>query len=202
MKKLILTVAFALAGGFGLSADAQISQSQKEDLARKAQEQQAKQEQVKQEQLQAQSKETLKKIQDVSALNKLHYLNQKEIEASSLALKQAQSPEVKDLARTILQEHQANESQVQQLAKQSGVKLGKYQPSSADKATLDELKKIKGPTFDQAFTEIMADNHALVAQELDSYEDQLDNPDLRSFINKLIPKIREHGSQARNASSG
>ena len=77
-----------------------------------------------------------------------------EVEAGRLAQTSAQDPQVKQLASTIVNDHQAANDKLKSIAQSKGMTL----PTSLDhehQAKLDKLKKAQGSDFDKQFVQMM-----------------------------------------------
>lgn len=130
------------------------------------------------------------------ALNRLHHVNQKEIELARLAQDKAQSQELKTSAQQIMKDHQALETRVQEVAKSQNVKLQDFQPSTFEKAFMDRLKELSGSQFDQAFMQNMMMGHQEVAQDLRLARNDVQNSQVRQLIDQAIPRIQQHRQMA------
>ncbi len=84
--------------------------------------------------------------------------NMAEIQMSQLAQQNAQNPQVKQFAQTMIDQHTQAQNQLQQIASQSGVTL----PASLDKkheAVQTRLSKLHGAAFDKAYVDAMVKDH-------------------------------------------
>jgi len=96
------------------------------------------------------------------ALQKLHASNQAEIQLARTAQTKAQSQRVKQFARTMVQEHQKSDRELQQAAQKLGVQLqgDTYQDALQEQRQKGEdMQQLQGAQFDQQFVRQMVDSH-------------------------------------------
>jgi putative membrane protein len=128
-------------------------------------------------------------------LSRLELANTAEIETSELASSQAQSPEVKRIARRLVTEHTENRSELEALAKQKGADLIDAAGGSTkrDTAGVLALKGLQGAAFDSAFVAAQIETHranldAIQNQLLPSTQDQ----EVRRYLEKTQAAMRQH----------
>ena len=131
-------------------------------------------------------------MQKAMQLNQLHHINQKEIKMSELAAEKAQSPQVKSAAQQILKDHQDADKRVEALAKADNITLESFQPATHEKVVMDNLKKLEGARFDQAFVDNMHMGHKHVAQTLEMARTDSKDAKVKGLIGELLPQIRRH----------
>jgi putative membrane protein len=101
-----------------------------------------------------------KKLQD--DLQKLHADNQAEVHMGQMGEQQATSPELKQFAQKLQQDHQKLDDKVTQTAQSAGISLEGKAAESAQKDADKEMKKLHGKTgqdFDKAFLSQMVKDH-------------------------------------------
>ncbi len=129
---------------------------------------------------------------DQLILNNIHHVNQKEIKVSKLALSKTKSPQVKQFAQMLKDDHSKNDEQLQALAKSDRIKLKDFSPTPEDKAKMDKMKKMSGTEFDKAFLAAMKKGHEKALNMLESSKAETQNPEIAAFIDKTIPTVRHH----------
>jgi putative membrane protein len=115
-----------------------------------------------------------------------------EIKVSQLAQSKAQSPEVKQFAQQMIDDHTQANSELAQLAKTKNLKV----PDDADmmhKAALKMLQAKSGESFDTAYMKQMNKDHQKTIElfQAASTAPQVDK-DLQAFASKVLPKLQQH----------
>ncbi len=135
-------------------------------------------------------------------LQKVADADKAEIEMGQLAQSNAASPKVKDFGQKLVDDHTQNSQQVQQLAQQKGVQL-QDQEKPDEQSMKTKMENMKGAQFDKAFMQHEKDGHAKLLKELQSQQDQVQDPDLKSLISQTITSVQQHldAAQGSKASS-
>lgn len=117
--------------------------------------------------------------------------NLAEIQTGQLALKNAGSAQVKQVAQTIITDHTQAQTQLTTLAAAKQVILPDM-PGVADMAMYDKLKKAKGADFDKLYLSGQVEDHentvALFQQEAAMGQDA----DVKAFEAQTLPHIIGH----------
>jgi putative membrane protein len=137
-------------------------------------------------------------LQQVSDANKA------EIEMGQLAQNNASSAKVKDFGQKLVDDHTQNQQQLQQIAQQKGVDL-KSEEKPDEQASKNKFQGMKGAQFDKAFLQHERDDHAKLLQQLKQQQDQIQDPEVKSFISQTITAVQQHldaaqGSKATSSS--
>jgi putative membrane protein len=114
-----------------------------------------------------------------------------EIEMGQLAQSNGSSQKVKDFGQKLVDDHTQNNQQLQQLAQQKGVQLS-VQEKPAEQSTKSKLENVKGAQFDKAFMQHEKDDHAKLLSQLKQQQDQIQDPDLKSFVGQTISAVQQH----------
>ena len=122
-------------------------------------------------------------------LQKIADVNKAEVETGQLAQSNAASPKVKDMGQKLADEHTQNQQQLQQLASQKGVQLSDQPTEESQK---NKLESTKGAQFDKAFLQHEKDDHAKLLQDLKSQQDQIQDPDVKNFVQQTISAVQQH----------
>jgi putative membrane protein len=134
-------------------------------------------------------------------LQKLHKVNQHEIEMGKLA-EQNGSDRVKTFARTLIRDHQDADKKVMDLAKKKNVSLSETAPAmSADKQRDKEMKKdrlssLKGTDFDREFANEMAMGHKKVISLAQAWTQDCKDKDVCNLLTSLMPTLQQHEQMA------
>jgi putative membrane protein len=136
---------------------------------------------------------------DTKVMKNLAEANLAEIEAGKLAADKAKSPEVKEFGNRMVKDHTAILDELKQLAQEQGVEL----PGSAgmgDRARTVALRTKSGEDFDKAYMADMVKDHQKDVQETAELAKKVDDPRLKSAIEKA-PERSRSTSRWRSASS-
>jgi putative membrane protein len=131
-------------------------------------------------------------------LNKANAINYEEIEMAKLAKDRAgDNQALLTLAKTMQDDHQANEDAVTALSRAKNVKI-EGTPASIDQR-YKEMDNLKGGQFNQAFLNDAVEGHS---KALRFFEDEKgrfgSDPDVKLYVEETIPVIRAHLEMARS----
>lgn len=124
-----------------------------------------------------------------------------EVELADLALERAAANDVKALANHIKQDHQQANEQLKSIAAQKGVKVPDH-TDDKHRREKERLAKLQGDEFDRAYIKAMIKEHE---KDIKAFEKQARNdkdPELKSFANDALPKLREHLDHAKEINKG
>ncbi len=117
-------------------------------------------------------------------LGKIHHDNQAEIELANLAKQNSSSDAVKKFADRIVADHSKADEQVVALAQSKNIDI-------------DKLRNLKGAEFDREFARAMVNGHQKAIDELTRARSQINDTEMVSLIDKLLPKFKQHLSMAQ-----
>ena len=121
-----------------------------------------------------------------------------EIETSKLVPSSAASAQVMGFAKQLIAAHTASTAKLKAIVAKdpSGIVIDD-QLSTAQQATLEDMKSKKGYIFDAAYLAALTHGHDQTLTELKNYAASGDNPALKEFAAGLIPTVTEHLEKAR-----
>jgi len=160
---------------------------------------------------------------DDKVLRHLHHANMEEIKAGQMAQSKASSSGVKDYARTLVQDHQQADKQVLAMADKMHVdmkknmemgdmdhskmdhsKMDHSQMSGMDhdkmkmhEAKMDQLQKMSGKEFDQAFLTMMVNGHDHVIEMVKNAQANAKD-DLKAMLDQMMPTLERHKQIAQD----
>jgi putative membrane protein len=105
---------------------------------------------------------------------------------------------VKDFGQKLVDDHTQNNQQLQQIAQQKGVEL-QDQEKPDEQSMKTKMEKMKGPQFDKAFLQHEREDHAKLLKELQQQQDQVQDPDVKSFISQTITAVQQHLQEAQGS---
>jgi putative membrane protein len=127
-------------------------------------------------------------------------VNSAEIEQARIAQAKSQNEQVRRFAAMMIEHHE------QARAQQAALNLGQAGSSVSERlqrdarATLETLEAKQGADFDRAYLQAQVEAHQ---KALDALQEQLQpsakSPELRSYLQELMPKVAQHLEQAKTA---
>ena len=124
-----------------------------------------------------------------------------EANEGQIAENQAARADVKDLGKTMVQDHTENYSRLTALAAQDGVSIPTGIDTGKDR-TIRQLVHLKGAAFDRAFTadEIAAHREAIAIFKREAEHGQA--ADVKAFASATIPVLEKHLQMAEACAKG
>jgi putative membrane protein len=137
---------------------------------------------------------------DLSFLKEAAQSGQAEVQMGAMAAGKAQNQQVKQLAEHLQQDHSKANQELTELAQTKGVTLPTEPPRKEERMET-RLQDKTGADFDKAFAEHAIKDHE---KDITKYEKALQSckdPEVKAFIEKNLPVLRQHLQMARNAGS-
>jgi putative membrane protein len=122
---------------------------------------------------------------------------QAEVQLSKLAADRAASPEVKQLAQRLVQDHTKANQELMTIAKGKDISL----PKEVDDTHEDVVKlfsQLEGGQFDREFLSYQVMHHEKDTAAFSVQAKDGKDPELKAFAGKQLPILQEHLQQARN----
>ncbi|HXG63354.1 MAG TPA: DUF4142 domain-containing protein [Planctomycetota bacterium] len=124
-------------------------------------------------------------------------LNVGEVEAGRVAAERAVSPEVKEFARRMIEEHTKAQRDLTELAGKKGVEVPS-KPDEAHAMLVSHLSKLEGRRFDAEYLALMTAAHARAVSLFESKVRLARDPEIRAWAERTLPALREHWRMARD----
>lgn len=121
-----------------------------------------------------------------------------EVQLAKLAQERASSPEVKQFAQRMEQDHSKANEQLRQLAEAKGVTMPGG-PKAGAKHEESKLSKLQGQDFDREYMDYMVKDHEKDVKEFQKQARRAKDADVKSFAQQTAPKLEEHLQLAQNA---
>jgi putative membrane protein len=121
-----------------------------------------------------------------------------EIDSSKLALQKSDNAKTKTFAQKMIDDHTATSTELKGLL--SSGKVGVSAPTTLDKthqAKLDKLTKLQGKDFTKQYDDMQVSAHKDAVSLFERYSKDGDNPELKAFAGKTLPKLQEHLKMAQ-----
>lgn len=149
----------------------------------------------------AKSHKVDKKLQE--DVQKIHAANQAEVHMGQMGQQQASSPEVKQFAQKLEQDHQQLDEKLTQTAQTAGMTLEGKGYESQQKDAQKAMKKLQGKTgeeFDKEFVSMMVKDHEKDIKETQKAAKQArkDNQtELASLLDQAVAGMKSHLATAK-----
>ena len=139
-------------------------------------------------------------------LSKIHQTNQMEVSLGHLAEEKATRSGVRAYGDRLWRDHHIADLKVKALARAEGVELIQPKPQTKQERQfqqsqmkiVDKLKAVQGPEFDQIYLNAMVQGHTHAIDTLDDVAGRLNDENVRSLVEKLIPILKQHRELARH----
>lgn len=114
-----------------------------------------------------------------------------EIQICELALKQADSADVKKFAQDMITQHGQIDREAAGIAAQKNIALP-TEVSAKQKATFEEMKKLSGKSFDKKFMEHNVSDHQNDVKDYKEQMEQGTDADIKAFAAKTLTTLQTH----------
>ena len=114
-----------------------------------------------------------------------------EVELGKLAEEKGGSDEVKDFGKQMVKDHSKANDELKEVAGKMNVMV----PDKLDakhQAMITKMQALSGPAFDKAYVNGMVKAHKEDIALFENADKEVKNEDLKAFIEKTIPVMKEH----------
>ncbi len=114
-----------------------------------------------------------------------------EVELGKLAGQRANSAQVKDFARMMVEDHTLVNNNFKTIASKKSMEL----PTSVtedQRKDIDNLSKKSGKDFDKAYVDMMVEDHKKDITEFKDAEGKVADNDIKDFITSTLPTLQKH----------
>ena len=116
-----------------------------------------------------------------------------------LAENRGNQEEIKNLAKTLVEDHTSDYQQLTAL----GMKTGDAIPTAIDRANnreIQSLERYKGKMFDREFVLSQVGEHEKLVKAFHNEVEHGSNPDIKAYASKALPTIERHLHDVENLS--
>lgn len=122
-----------------------------------------------------------------------------EVSTGSAVSPKAKKPEVKSFADRMVSDHSKASDELKQLATAKGVTL----PADMDDEHKQKMQSIvSAADVDKAYMEEMAKDHDKDVKEFEEAAQKAQDPDLKAWIEKTLPVLKDHQRNAHSIAHG
>lgn len=136
---------------------------------------------------------------DAEFMTKVAYANLAEVEMGRLADSKGSNADLKRFAQRMVEDHGEANRELSDLAQKKGVHLP-TRPDDAAQKDSARLAELSGAEFDKKYAASMVDAHTKAVALFEEHSGTTKDADVRTFINKMLPVLREHLKMARDLS--
>lgn len=125
---------------------------------------------------------------------------QREVQLGQLAEKNASSPQVKEFAQMMVQDHTRAGKKLEDVAQRENVGLDN-KPDNDARDDAGKLSKLSGREFDKEYIDMMVKDHQ---DAVDALQDQAENADhaaVKTWAAETLPRIKHHLEMAQQLQS-
>jgi len=126
---------------------------------------------------------------------------QAEVELATTAEKKATSDKARSLAAQLRTDHERANAELMEIARRKSANLDTT-PTSEQKEMAEKLSALSGAAFDREYSSGMVKDHQKAIQLFERESREGQDPDLKAFATKVLPKLREHLQMAEAAQGG
>jgi putative membrane protein len=115
---------------------------------------------------------------------------------AELASQKAESPELKQFAQTLKQDHQKAQQDLERIAQKHNITL----PTSVDEKCKEEISRLEalsGEEFDREFAKGAIEGHAMAVAHLQQASSGATDTDVRQYTQQMLSKVKEHQRKGR-----
>jgi putative membrane protein len=124
-----------------------------------------------------------------------------EVQAGQLAAQKAQSPQVKQFAQRMVEDHTAANGELMKLASARNL-TPPAEPDRKHRAAIDKLGKQSGADFDRAYMKMQVADHEKTVALFEKQAKNGKGDELRQWASAKLPALREHLQMARSDMNG
>lgn len=124
-----------------------------------------------------------------------------EVQLGQLALTKASSPQVKEFAQSMIDDHSKANEELKNLAQSKNITLPSTL-SEKNQKDYNDLAEKSGADFDKAYCKFMVKDHK---EDLDKFKkaaEKAEDPDLKSWAAGKVPVLEHHLSMAEGMEKG
>ena len=118
-----------------------------------------------------------------------------EVELGTMALTKAASPEVKQFAQKIVDDHTKANNELKALAQKKNITL----PTSMGdehKRKYENLQEKSGTEFDKEYMDLMVKDHKADIREFEEQAEDGNDPEIKEWASSKLPALRHHLEEA------
>ncbi len=112
----------------------------------------------------------------------------REVQLGELAQQKASSPDVKEFATMMVQDHTRAGNKLKEVARRENVEL----ENTSDNDAYDKLSKLSGSDFDKEYIDQMVKDHKDAVDALQDQAENADHADVKTWAAETLPRVKHH----------
>jgi len=144
------------------------------------------------------SDKNMMSAEDRNMATQIQESHQSEVDLARWGKDHASNGDVKSYADMIVDDHTGAIKDLNNMMKDKHAAGAPEQKPAEARADLSKLEKLSGPEFDREFMSMMVSDHQKMLDTLQNFKMTAQNPDLKDYINDLIPKVQKHLDKAQD----
>jgi putative membrane protein len=137
-------------------------------------------------------------------LERLHHINQQEIQLGRLAQQNAMSQDVKSYGEMLVRDHTSADERLMSYAQQKGFRLSEPKPMNdverramdAERANMEKFRVLKGQPFDASFLAHMVGDHDMALGKLMAAQQNVTDAGMTPLLQQHTQAVTQHRQQA------
>jgi putative membrane protein len=121
-----------------------------------------------------------------------------EVELGNLAMTNGSTQQVKDFGQSMVADHSKANEELKALAASKNISLPTM-PNADMQKKIDDLKQKQGRDFDNAYIDLMVDDHNEDIDDFQKEGDKGNDADLKSWAAGKVPVLQHHLQMAKDA---
>ena len=113
----------------------------------------------------------------------------REVELGQLAEKRAASPDVKEFAAMMVQDHTRAGNKLKDVARKENVEVDNDNNARDD---VEKLSKLSGAEFDKEYVDLMVKDHKDAVDALQDQANNADHADVKTWAAETLPRVKHH----------
>ena len=118
-----------------------------------------------------------------------------DVKLGTLALTKASSPQVKQFAQMVVDEHTKANNELKSLAQQKNISLPTVMGNEHQRE-YDNLSEKTGSDFDKAYMDLMVKDHKEDIKEFEEQAEEGEDPEIKAWASSKVPTLQKHLQQA------
>lgn len=118
-----------------------------------------------------------------------------EVQLGTMALTKAASPEVKQFAQKVVDEHTKANNELKALAEKKNIALPTTM-GDAHKRKFENLQEKTGPEFDKEYMDLIVKDHKEDIREFEEQAEDGSDPEIKEWASRKLPTLRQHLEEA------
>jgi putative membrane protein len=120
-----------------------------------------------------------------------------EVEAGKLALNKASSPQVKEFAQRMVDEHSQANQKLMDMAETKNITLPNSM-SDKHQEKVEGLTEAADADFDREYMDLMDESHMETIEMYEEASENANDTDIRAFATETLPTLRNHHQEAES----